>query len=48
MDRDDLIRGIFFDNPPSKENLESTLREILSNIEKVKTIPIEQRKFELW
>jgi len=45
---DDQIEGIFFDNPPSKENLEMTLRDILSNIEKVKMIPIEQRKFELW
>ena len=43
----DVIMDIFFDNPPKKIDFEKTLKMILSNIEKVRGIPIEQRKFDL-
>ena len=47
-DLDELIMDIFFDNPPDKMAFKKTLKKILSNIEKVREIPIEQRKFDLW
>jgi hypothetical protein len=47
-DLDELIMDIFFDEPPNKKDFEKILDKILSNIKKVKMIPMEQRKFELW
>jgi hypothetical protein len=47
-DLDQVIIDIFFDNPPNKRAFKKTLKKILSNIEKVREIPIEQRKFDLW
>ena len=47
-DLDQVIIDIFFDNPPNKSAFKKTLKKILSNIEKVREIPIEQRKFDLW
>jgi hypothetical protein len=47
-DLDVIIPCIFFDNYPTKEQLGKVLSEILSNIERVKEIPIEQREFEVW
>ena len=40
------IDDLFWGNPPEKENLEFTCRLILDNIEKVKAIPIEKRKYD--
>ena len=47
-DLEEVIMDIFFDNPPSKQNLKKTLDEMLINIEEVRKISIEQRKFDLW
>jgi hypothetical protein len=47
-DLEELMMDIFFDNPPNKRAFKKTLKKILSNIEKVREIPIEQRKFDLW
>lgn len=40
------LDDLFWGNPPVKEKLEFTCKKILENIEKVKTIPIEKRKFD--
>lgn len=45
---EEVIMDIFFDDPPSKQNLKKILDKILRNIEKVRMVPIEQRKFDLW
>jgi len=42
------IMEIFFDNPPSKKKFKKILDKILINIENVRKIPMEQRKFDLW
>ncbi len=42
MDTDDLFWG----SPPNKEKLNLTCKKILGNIEKVKSIPIEKRKYD--
>ena len=47
-DLDEVIIDIFYDDPPSKQNFKKTLEKILKNIDKVRKIPIEQRKFDLW
>ena len=39
---DDLSWG----NPPEKEKLDFTCKKILENIEKIKSIPIEKRRFD--
>lgn len=44
--KDYALDDLFWGNPPDKEKLESTLKKILSNIEKVKSIPIEKRKYD--
>jgi hypothetical protein len=41
-----ILDDLFFGNPPPKENLINTLKNILRNIEQVKAIPIENRKYE--
>jgi hypothetical protein len=40
------IDDLFWGNPPEKEKLESTCRKILKNIEQVRSIPFEERKFD--
>ena len=40
------IDDLFWGNPPEKGKLEFTCKKILENIQKVKSIPIEQRKFD--
>ncbi len=44
-DEDELV-DLFFGDPPAKAKLISTCKKILQNIEKVKSIPIEKRKFD--
>ena len=39
-------RDYFLDRFPSNSELDDTLKKIISNIEEVKKIPIEQRNFE--
>lgn len=40
------LDDLFWGNPPGKDKFEFSCRKILENIEKVKTIPIEERKFD--
>lgn len=40
------LDDLFWGNPPNKERLNFTLKKILGNIEKIKNIPIEKRKFD--
>ena len=40
------LDDLFWGNPPENERLKFTCKKILENIEKVKTIPIEKRKFD--
>jgi hypothetical protein len=40
------LDDLFWGNPPVKEKLEFTCKKILENIEKVKSIPLEKRKFD--
>lgn len=40
------LDDLFWGNPPDKESLNFTLKQILENIEKIKSIPIEKRKFD--
>jgi hypothetical protein len=40
------IDDLFWGNPPEKEKLDFTCKKILANIQKVKSIPIEKRKFD--
>jgi hypothetical protein len=40
------LDDLFWGNPPVKKELKFTCKKILENIEKVKTIPIEKRKFD--
>ena len=44
--KDYKLDDLFWGNPPNKERLGSTLKKILRNIEKVKLIPIEKRKYD--
>lgn len=43
-----LIEDIFFDNPPNSKDLKLILYKILENISKVRQIPLDKRKFDLW
>ncbi|MGB4204425.1 MAG: hypothetical protein WBJ84_02265 [Bacteroidales bacterium] len=45
---EEVMMEIFFDDPPRKQDFKKVLGKILTNIEKVRKIPIEQRKFDLW
>jgi hypothetical protein len=45
---DEVIMEIFFDDPPAKKEFKKILDQILSNIENVRKIPVEKRKFDLW
>ena len=47
-DLEEVIIDIFFDDPPGKQDFKKTLDKIMTNIEKVRKIPIERRKFDLW
>ena len=47
-DLEEAIMEIFFDNTPSKKEFKKILDKILINIENVRKIPMEQRKFDLW
>lgn len=47
-DLEELIMDIFFDDEPRKQDFKKVLEKILANIEKVKKIPIKNRKFDLW
>jgi len=47
-DLDEVIMDIFYDNPPNIKEFKKILEKVLSNIERVRKIPIEQRKFDLW
>lgn len=40
------IDDLFWGNSPEKEKLEFTCKKILENIKKVKSIPVEKRKFD--
>ncbi|HQH24369.1 MAG TPA: hypothetical protein PK627_08565 [Bacteroidales bacterium] len=40
------LEDLFWGNPPDKNKLINTCKKILKNIEKVKTIPLEKRKFD--
>lgn len=44
--KDYELDDFFWGNPPEKESLAYTLNKILRNIEKIKSIPIEKRKFD--
>lgn len=37
---------LFWSNPPNKEKLFFTCKKILENIKKIKSIPIEKRKYD--
>lgn len=47
-DLEELIMDIFYDDTPCKKDFKKILDKILSNIDNVRKIPIEQRKFDLW
>ncbi len=40
------LDDLFWGNPPNKDKLISTCKKILENIEEVKSIPIEKRKYD--
>lgn len=40
------IDDLFWGNPPEKEKLELTCKKILENIEQVKSIPLDKRKYD--
>jgi len=40
------LEDLFWGNPPDKNKLIHTCKKILANIEKVKAIPFEKRKFD--
>lgn len=40
------LDDLFWENPIDKEKLHYTLKSILKNIENIKSIPIEKRKFD--
>lgn len=44
----ELLSDIFFEDPPDLKTFRHKLRKMLRNIEKVKTIPLENRTFEEW
>lgn len=40
------IDDLFFGNPPERKKLEFTCHRILENIKKIRSIPIEKRRFD--
>ncbi len=40
------LEDLFWENSPGKDKLDFTLHRILSNIEKIKKIPIEKRYYD--
>ena len=47
-DIEEAIMDIFYDNPPAGKDFKKHLDKILKNIESVRKISMEQRKFDLW
>ena len=47
-DLEEAIMDVFYDNPPSKKNFKKVLDKIMTNIDDVRKIPMELRKFDLW
>lgn len=47
-DLEEVIMDVFFDDPPDKQDFKKILDKILTNIAKVRYIPLEKRKFDLW
>jgi hypothetical protein len=43
---DHELDEFFWGNPPNKERLEYTLKAILKNIGKVRSVPVEKRKYD--
>lgn len=43
-----LMMNIFFGNPPNETAFKKTINKILTNIDEVRKIPMEQRHFETW
>lgn len=46
-DLEDVIMDIFFDNLPRKAEFKKVLDKILISIENVRTIPMEQHKYDI-
>lgn len=46
VDDDRVLNDLFWGDPPDKDRLALTLAKILNNIEKVKAIPMDKRKFD--
>jgi hypothetical protein len=40
------LEDVFWGNPPDRKKLNSTLIKILSNIERVRSIPVKKRKYD--
>jgi len=47
-DLEEVLMDIFYDDMPRKQDFKKVLDNILKNIEEVRKIPMEQRKFDLW
>ena len=47
-DLEEAMLDIFYDDLPNIKDFKKTINKILSNIESVRKIPIEKRKFEIW
>ena len=45
-DLNEVIEDIFYENPPNKKEFKRHLQRILQNIDNVRKIPIEKRKFD--
>ncbi|HAH57409.1 MAG: hypothetical protein PHW35_05430 [Lentimicrobiaceae bacterium] len=45
---EEVIMEIFFDDPPDKKAFKKILDRLIINIAKVREIPMEKRKFDLW
>ncbi len=46
--KDYLLEDLFWGNPPDTDKLESTLRKIMKNIGKVKSIPVKKREYDVY
>lgn len=43
---DSALDNLFFGNPPAKKDVQTTLKKIIDNIEKVQKIPIQNRHYD--
>ncbi len=43
---DDELEEAFWGNPPNKKKLKATCEKILKNIERIKSIPLDEREYE--